>query len=165
MLWGCNGFPAQSWGYDAAMQTIYLRDSAHEMDVLPQAWFQRGAPAGGVSHPDASLCMDLNGGDYTPGALVQTWGCNGCWNQNWLLAGGVSRISADGRSEWYESRGPRGVNSSRKNRRFQLRRVTRPLGERPVLSSRSLPPFHPSPFRSTLRRVTEALVPSADAKA
>ena len=43
--------------------------------------------------------MDLNGGSFTPGGKVQTWSCNSCWNQQFLLAGGVT-----GQSQWREAR-------------------------------------------------------------
>ena len=65
------------------MQTIYLRQSAST----------RGDYGSSGAHPDASLCVDLNGGDFTPGAVVQTWGCNGCWNQQFILGGGVTQLS------------------------------------------------------------------------
>jgi len=64
------------------MQTIYLRLSAEN----------RRADVG-AAHPDASLCMDLNGGAFAPGTVVQTWGCNSCWNQQFILGGGVTQQS------------------------------------------------------------------------
>merc|ERR1719502_669585 len=43
-IWDCNGHSSQKWGYDAKMKTIYLASSA-----------------------DASLCMDLAGGQKGDG--------------------------------------------------------------------------------------------------
>merc|ERR1711998_213378 len=42
--------------------------------------------------------MDLDGGQDAGGARVQVWGCNGCWNQQWVLGGGVVGIGDHGRS-------------------------------------------------------------------
>jgi hypothetical protein len=62
-IWDCNGRSSQQWGYDAKMRTIYLASSA-----------------------DASLCMDLSGGQKDNGAEIQSWGCNGHTNQAWDIS-------------------------------------------------------------------------------
>lgn len=84
MLWECGGYDVQQWGYDASMQTIYLR--------LSSAGLSRGMH--GEAQPDASFCMDVNGGSFDPGTAINTWECNSCWNQQFILGGGVTHQSA-----------------------------------------------------------------------
>lgn len=63
-LWDCNGQSSQAWGTTANTHqpgTIYLVDS----------------------EADASLCMDLPGGDTTNGNLIQVWNCYGGGTQMW----------------------------------------------------------------------------------
>ena len=74
ILWGCNGQSQQKWGFDNSMQTLYLQDSMS----------------------DATRCMDLYGGEAKKGTAVQIYDCNGCWNQQWLVAGGIRGNFADG---------------------------------------------------------------------
>ena len=62
-IWSCNGRSTQKWGYDADEKTIYLADSV----------------------TDASLCMDLAGGDQTNGTPIQVWDCYGGSSQQWIL--------------------------------------------------------------------------------
>ena len=78
MIWTCNGMQQQKWGYDAVMNTVYLSLSATSS-----------------FHPDATRCMDLSGGAVDPGTAVEIWDCNGCWNQKWLLAGGVEQQAVE----------------------------------------------------------------------
>lgn len=72
-LWDCNSQPQQQWGYDPKSGTIYLSSS----------------------ESDASKCMDLYGGSMQPGTAIQVWGCNGCWNQKFLLNGPAQFASLD----------------------------------------------------------------------
>ena len=97
-LWDCNGVAWQQWGYDATMNTLYLSQSMRSRDAVLGAPANRSAPAGASARaangssapvPDATICLDLYGGLYTPGNYPQTWGCNLCWNQKWLVGGGV----------------------------------------------------------------------------
>ena len=73
IIWPCNGLPQQKWGFDNNAQTLYLQDSIS----------------------DATRCMDLYGGEVRKGTPVQSWECNGCWNQQWLVGGWVSGTMAD----------------------------------------------------------------------
>ena len=85
-LWGCNDLGQQQWGYDLVMQTLYLAQStsvASDAVVIPLG--------SGVGHAMASICIDLGGGAVAEGSFTQTWGCNGCWNQQWLLGGGITQ--------------------------------------------------------------------------
>jgi len=67
IIWDCNGAKQQIFGYDSSnMRTIYLTQS--------------GAA-------DASLCLDVAGGTMSEGAVIQTWSCNQCWNQQWKVIG------------------------------------------------------------------------------
>lgn len=95
MLWSCNGFPAQSFGFDAAMQTIYLRLSGSFMSPRSTGGpGPAGLPGYGLGDvPDATLCLDVTGGSFKPGTAVTTWGCNGCWNQQFILGGGVTKTA------------------------------------------------------------------------
>jgi hypothetical protein len=88
-LWDCNGMSAQAWGYDASMQTIYLSTSRRQLSA---------SDAASADQPNANLCVDLTGGDVTPGTALATWDCNACWNQQFLLGGGVTQASAWGGS-------------------------------------------------------------------
>lgn len=81
MLWDCNGQAQQKFGYDATKLTIYL-PSSNARDFL-------GAPL-------AANCLDLLGGSLAPGAAVQVYTCNGCWNQQFTLGGGVTPQTQDG---------------------------------------------------------------------
>merc|ERR1711924_367435 len=57
-LWDCNGYPQQQWDYDEeGMHTIYLTESASELD--------------------ATLCIDIPGGDVASGNRIWTWDCTG----------------------------------------------------------------------------------------
>ena len=72
LVWDCDEqLAAQQWGFDAQQQTLYLAKS----------------------FKDASMCMDLDGGQWARGTQVQAWGCNDCWNQQWVLGGGVVQSS------------------------------------------------------------------------
>uniref|UniRef100_A0A7S1AY00 Ricin B lectin domain-containing protein n=1 Tax=Noctiluca scintillans TaxID=2966 RepID=A0A7S1AY00_NOCSC len=64
----------QVWGYDSTGGSIYLAQS----------------------QSDASLCMDLAGGSFDLGTVVQIWSCNGLGNQQWGLSSGISmRLGVD----------------------------------------------------------------------
>lgn len=65
MLWDCNGLAQQRWGYDSKQGTVFLDASAS----------------------DATICIDLTGGVFHDGTPVQTWTCNGCWNQQFEIIG------------------------------------------------------------------------------
>ena len=73
IIWYCNGLSQQKWGFDNAMQTLYLQD-----------------------YSDSTRCMDLYGGELAKGIPVQSWECNGCWNQQWLVGGWVATVAASG---------------------------------------------------------------------
>ena len=64
-IWNCNGGDNQVWGYDTTQKTIYLA----------------------ASQSDASLCMDLPGGDTSNGNSIQVWGCYGGSTQQWAIFG------------------------------------------------------------------------------
>ena len=68
------------------MTTLYLRASATRVG---------GAAAlpGSGDLPDATICMDVYNGQVTQGNYPQSWSCNTCWNQKWLLAGGVEHTA------------------------------------------------------------------------
>ena len=85
-IWDCDEqLAAQQWGFDAQQQTLYLAKSVM----------------------DASMCMDLDGGQWASGNQIQVWGCNGCWNQQWILGGGVAEasgpVSSLTQSRWLNS--------------------------------------------------------------
>jgi hypothetical protein len=70
IVWGCNKLSAQQWGYDTNENTLYLSSgtSAINNNTNPS--------------PDASLCVDVSGGNWNNGTGMDIWGCNGCWNQH-----------------------------------------------------------------------------------
>ena len=70
------------------MTTLYLRASATRVG---------GAAAlpGSGDLPDATICMDVYNGQVTQGNYPQSWSCNTCWNQKWLLAGGVEQLEVE----------------------------------------------------------------------
>lgn len=73
-IWQCNGQDSQKWGYDSNMKTIYLASSKS---------LQAKANS---SAPQASLCIDIPGGNTDNGNAIQIWGCNGKANQKWSVA-------------------------------------------------------------------------------
>lgn len=76
-LWDCNGFDQQFWSYDPDMWTVFLANG-------------KGAER------DASLCMDLAGGDETWGTAVEVWDCNSLSQQMWWLKAGITlRLGVD----------------------------------------------------------------------
>jgi hypothetical protein len=77
-IWGCNGLPAQNWGYDPNQFTVFLAQSDDRH----------------VGHPRASMCVDLYNGDYSKGGQIQIWDCNGCWNQQWTVGVGFKTQTA-----------------------------------------------------------------------
>lgn len=76
-LWDCNGEPQQQWGYDSSEGKLYLA----------------------ASDADASLCLDISGGNIVMKGKVQLWQCGGCWNQLWSVIGPVSDAKETGRSQ------------------------------------------------------------------
>jgi hypothetical protein len=83
-VWDCNQQRQQKWGYDANMMTIYLQQSLGE-DALN----------GSQPEPNAGLCLDLFAGSLAEGNAIGTWNCNGCWNQKFILGGGVQQRKHD----------------------------------------------------------------------
>jgi len=71
MLWGCNGYNQQVWGYDPAMGTIYLAKSA------------------GSNASNADMCLDFteNPGD---GSQLIVWHCNGLSDQQFDISPAVA---------------------------------------------------------------------------
>jgi len=66
-IWDCNDSKNQIWAYDFVnMRTLYLSSSTSS---------------------DASVCIDVTGGNLADGQLLQTWDCNSCWNQQWQVIG------------------------------------------------------------------------------
>lgn len=59
MMWQCNGYPQQTWGWDGNTNKIYIY--------------------GGSS------CLDWYQDDYDNGQWFHIWGCNEHWNQYWDL--------------------------------------------------------------------------------
>merc|ERR1719265_1234272 len=59
MLWSCNGYPQQTWGYDSdpSAYRIYVANTA--------------------------VCFDWWEGDYDNGQDLHIWECNGHTNQQW----------------------------------------------------------------------------------
>lgn len=77
IIWDCNGLAQQKFGYDFKMGTIYLQYSA----------------------ADASVCMDIQGGQLKEGGVVNPWNCNSCWNQQFFVTGPTSHRRLTSRSE------------------------------------------------------------------
>lgn len=77
-LWECNGRAQQTWGFDSKMKTVYLSQSLGSRNL---------------SHPDASLCLDVAGKSSKPGAHVDVWPCSGLWNQQFWVAPGYAPIA------------------------------------------------------------------------
>jgi len=67
-MYPCKGYSQQKWGYDSNSESIYLYDST----------------------TDASLCMDISGGDIVLGTPVQVWNCNQLQNQKFSLQHGIT---------------------------------------------------------------------------
>lgn len=79
MIWDCDGLSSQNFGYDANMGTLYLSDSTQS---------------------DASLCVDIWGGEAKDGGQLDTFSCNGCWNQMfqaWGPSSSVLKSKGDGK--------------------------------------------------------------------
>ena len=126
MIWGCNGYKQQNWGYDPNMKTVYLAQSARvdeeggdDEEVDKEGVRERGAssssrelvPSTNASAPLASLCMDLYNGNYQKGGVIQVWGCNTCWNQQWTIGTGFkTATTSQSRGEHTASRPPSRVN-------------------------------------------------------
>jgi len=73
MLWDCNKSPQQSYGYDTGnAKTIYLS----------------------LSTAEASLCLDIAGGQMAEGTPIQIWTCTECWNQQWQAFGPTAKMQA-----------------------------------------------------------------------
>jgi hypothetical protein len=65
-IWDCfdgDGLAQQAFGYDSDLSSIYVANS----------------------QGDASLCVDLAGGEYYNGAALWLWECNAAVNQAWYL--------------------------------------------------------------------------------
>ncbi len=75
LLWDCNGYDQQIFGYDGDSGTIYLANSG-----------------------DASKCGDITGGSLSAGTPIQVWDCNSCWNQAFQVTGPNGAAFAAGRS-------------------------------------------------------------------
>lgn len=81
MIWDCNGLNQQQFGFDSNVQTVYLTMSAEMQSA------KSGSRSGNLSHPMASLCMDISAGTIESGTVVDMWECNSCWNQQWQVIG------------------------------------------------------------------------------
>jgi len=92
-IWDCNGSPSQGWGFDADAGTVYL-----------------------VNSGDASLCLDLPGGDTSDGQIAQVWDCNAASQQKFYVPPpfGTFNIAA-GVDEWkcLDVPGQNAVNGAR----------------------------------------------------
>jgi len=78
MIWDCiAGAAQQKFGYDPNMNTIYLQQP--------------------------TLCLDVSAGKVAQGTKILTWGCDGCWNQQFQVTGPASAVSQGSRKAFFES--------------------------------------------------------------
>lgn len=92
MFWGRSSLDVEKCVYDDGYQITQLADSFSE-DQLPLPALGRHVIR---SQVDATLCMDLPGGDASDGAVLWMWDCYGGSTQQWYRRGGNIVSTANG---------------------------------------------------------------------